>query len=339
MSTKTAAEGAVVPHKPAPLPFAYTFAAGAIAGVTELLVKIREPSAPVTHLNTKTPPEAVHRLVNSGRTLRRVRSNNQMLYPLDVLKTRQQLDSSKNPPGMVQTFKNIVKQEGVGRLYRGIASPLLMEAPKRAVKFAANGWWGNVFTDGGKKKTTQPIAMLTGMAAGATESFLVTPFELVKIRMQDKNSTYKGPMDVVKKVIAQKGPLGIYQGMEPTFWRHVWWNGGYFGSIFQVKALLPKAEGKEAEMINNLIAGTIGGFVGTVLNTPFDVVKSRLQLHATGEWTYPALFRIAREEGIGALYKGFAPKVLRLAPGGGVLLLVVEALSTVFRKQLGPPYI
>lgn len=117
-----------------------------------------------------------------------------------------------------------------------------MEAPKRAVKFAANGWWGNVFTDGGKKKTTQPIAMLTGMAAGATESFLVTPFELVKIRMQDKNSTYKGPMDVVKKVIAQKGPLGIYQGMEPTFWRHVWWNGGYFGSIFQVKSLLPKAE-------------------------------------------------------------------------------------------------
>lgn len=117
-----------------------------------------------------------------------------------------------------------------------------MEAPKRAVKFAANGWWGNVFTNNGKKKTTQPIAMLTGMAAGATESFLVTPFELVKIRMQDKNSTYKGPMDVVKKVIAQKGPLGIYQGMEPTFWRHVWWNGGYFGSIFQVKSLLPKAE-------------------------------------------------------------------------------------------------
>lgn len=115
-----------------------------------------------------------------------------------------------------------------------------MEAPKRAVKFAANGWWGNVFTENGKRKTTQPIAMLTGMAAGATESFLVTPFELVKIRMQDKNSTYKGPMDVVKKVIATKGPLGIYQGMEPTFWRHVWWNGGYFGSIFQVKAMLPK---------------------------------------------------------------------------------------------------
>jgi solute carrier family 25 2-oxodicarboxylate transporter 21 len=41
---------------------------------------------------------------------------------------------------------------------------------------------------------------------------------------------------------------------------------------------------------------------------------------------------MAREEGIGALYKGFAPKVLRLAPGGGVLLLVVEFTLNAFRK-------
>lgn len=52
-----------------------------------------------------------------------------------------------------------------------------------------------------------------------------------------------------------------------------------------------------------------------------DVVKSRIQLLGTGEWTFPAVIRVAREEGVGALYKGFAPKVLRLAPGGGVLLL------------------
>ena len=63
-----------------------------------------------------------------------------------------------------------------------------------------------------------------------------------------------------------------------------------------------------------------------------------------------------REEGPAALYKGFVPKVLRLAPGGGVLLLVVEFTLEVFRKgpsllprvtiyltfcpstALGPPY-
>lgn len=41
---------------------------------------------------------------------------------------------------------------------------------------------------------------------------------------------------------------------------------------------------------------------------------------------------IMREEGPAALYKGFAPKVLRLAPGGGVLLLVVEFTLNVFRQ-------
>ena len=43
-----------------------------------------------------------------------------------------------------------------------------------------------------------------------------------------------------------------------------------------------------------------------------------------------------REEGPAALYKGFVPKVLRLAPGGGVLLLVVEFTLEVFRKGSSP---
>jgi Mitochondrial carrier protein len=45
---------------------------------------------------------------------------------------------------------------------------------------------------------------------------------------------------------------------------------------------------------------------------------------------------ILREEGPRALYKGFVPKVLRLAPGGGVLLLVVEFTLDLFRKGGSP---
>lgn len=285
--------------KPLPLPFVYTFASGAIAGCTELL----------------------------------------LLYPLDVVKTRQQLATGRGGDGLVATFKNIIAQEGAGRLYRGIVSPLMLEAPKRAIKFAGNGAWGNFFTNNGQTKNTLALATITGCFAGATESIVVTPFELVKIRMQDKKSTFKGPLDVIRHSLKTSGPLGLYQGMESTFWRHWWWNGGYFGSIFAVKGLLPKPTSKGQEITNNLIAGTVGGFVGTTLNTPFDVVKSRIQLTGTGPWSYPGLYHVAKTEGFGALYKGFAPKVLRLAPGGGVLLLVVEALSTVFRNHLGPPYV
>jgi solute carrier family 25 2-oxodicarboxylate transporter 21 len=79
---------------------------------------------------------------------------------------------------------------------------------------------------------------LTGCSAGATESFVVVPFELVKIkfvdqsptclnsnqykrRLQDKKSTFAGPMDVLRHIVRNDGLLGLYAGMESTFWRYL----------------------------------------------------------------------------------------------------------------------
>jgi hypothetical protein len=42
-------------------------------------------------------------------------------------------------------------------------------------------------------------------------------------RLQDKAlaSTYNGPIDVVRQVVRKEGILGLYAGMEATFWRYV----------------------------------------------------------------------------------------------------------------------
>ena len=40
-------------------------------------------------------------------------------------------------------------------------------------------------------------------------------------RLQDKSSTYAGPMDVVRQTLRKNGVLGLYVGMESTFWRRV----------------------------------------------------------------------------------------------------------------------
>jgi len=193
------------------------------------------------------------------------------------VKTRMQLETGKSKNGLVGTLRNIVREEGVGRLYRGLVPPLLLEAPKRAVKFASNDFWGKTFLElYGESKMTQNLSILTGCSAGATESFVVVPFELVKIKLQDKTSTFKGPMDVLKQIIRKHGLLGLYAGMESTFWRHVYWNGGYFGCIHQVKTLLPKPDSPQAQLMNNFVSGSIGGFAGTVLNTPFDVTLKKI---------------------------------------------------------------
>ncbi|XMA10025.1 hypothetical protein WAI453_002816 [Rhynchosporium graminicola] len=227
------------------------------------------------------------------------------------------------------------------RLYRGIEAPILMEAPKRATKFAANDAWGKFYRDSfGVAKMNQSLSVLTGATAGATEALVVVPFELVKIRLQDRTSQYKGMMDVVIKTVKTEGPLALYNGLESTMWRHILWNAGYFGCIFQVRELLPKTDNRTTQMGFDLLSGATGGTVGTILNTPMDVVKSRIQNSpkVAGaipkyNWAFPAVGTVFKEEGFGALYKGFLPKVLRLGPGGGILLVVFTGVMDFFRKM------
>ena len=173
---------------------------------------------------------------------------------------------------MLDCFRKIVANEGAGRLYRGIGAPIMMEAPKRATKFAANDSWGVFYRRlFGVEKATQPLAILTGATAGATEAFVVVPFELVKIRLQDRAqaSKYNGIIDVVMKTVRAEGPLAMYNGLESTLWRHISWNAGYFGCIFQVKALMPKpAPGNRTQaMSTDFVSGAVGGTVGTSTST------------------------------------------------------------------------
>jgi len=48
---------------------------------------------------------------------------------------------------------------------------------------AANDFWGKTFrTLSGEAEMTRQLSIITGCSAGATESFVVVPFELVKIK-------------------------------------------------------------------------------------------------------------------------------------------------------------
>lgn len=218
-----------------------------------------------------------------------------------------------------------------------------MEAPKRATKFAANDAWGKFYRDQfNVAKMNQSLSVLTGATAGATEAFVVVPFELIKIRLQDRASAgkYNGMIDCVVKTVKAEGPLALYNGLESTMWRHILWNAGYFGCIFQVRELLPKADNKRTQMIYDLISGATGGTVGTMLNTPLDVIKSRIQNSPKVKgavpkynWAFPAVGTVFKEEGFAALYKGFLPKVLRLGPGGGILLVVFTGVMDFFRNM------
>ena len=58
-----------------------------------------------------------------------------------------------------------------------------------------------------------------GAAAGVANSFLLTPVELVKIRLQTQSQSgvsSRGPLDVARAIIRHHGPIGLYRGWAIT---------------------------------------------------------------------------------------------------------------------------
>lgn len=288
-------------EKKRPLPFSYQFLAGGIAGTSEILI----------------------------------------MYPLDVVKTRFQLQSGQSGQhysSVFDCFKRIIKEEGFGRLYRGIIPPIMMEAPKRAIKFAANEQYGSLYKNLNLSGPLVPV--LTGISAGCTEAFIVVPFDLVKIRLQDKASAgkYLNTIDCVRKVVKHEGILAFYKGLESTLWRHGVWSGIYFGCIANIKTSSSMNFLKENYKLNdlqvNFIAGLMGGTLGTLGNTPFDVLKTRIQNNVVTGFALPGIVQIARQEGIRSLWKGFVPKVMRLGPGGGIMLVMYDYICDYIRNNV-----
>lgn len=46
----------------------------------------------------------------------------------------------------------------------------------------------------------------------------------------------------------------------------------YFGLMYRVKTLLPVAPSRTVDLMQTLVAGTVGGLVATLFNAPFDNV-------------------------------------------------------------------
>lgn len=146
---------------------------------------------------------------------------------------------------------------------------------------------------------------------------------------------YSSSLDAVVKIAQQEGVVTFYKGLESTLWRNGVWNAAYFGTIHRLKEAVPVASDKPAlTSARDFAAGVVAGTLATTLNTPFDVAKSRIQNTADAAgWTVPTVAKIASNEGAAALYKGYLPKVLRLGPGGGIMLAAFEFTANWIRKR------
>lgn len=152
---------------------------------------------------------------------------------------------------------------------------------KRSVKFAANSWFKDVFMGkNGPENTLRHF--FAGACAGMTEILVISPFEVVKVRLQakERKSFYKNSFDAFSKMMKTEGPLVFYTGFEAALIRQALWNGPYFASIYKLRQMLPQPTSKSEELLYKFLSGVVGGIIGTTCNTPLDVVTSRMVCNA-----------------------------------------------------------
>ncbi|CAH1104121.1 unnamed protein product [Psylliodes chrysocephalus] len=264
-----------------------------------------------------------------------------IMHPLDLVKTRLQLSSkflSKNDPkyynGIVDCFGKMYKQEGLFSFWKGIVPPILAETPKRAVKFFTFEQYKQFFLFGSPTPTPLTFS-LAGFGAGVTEAIFVNPFEVVKVTLQtnkSKSAEMPSTWAMTRLIINENGfgLRGLNKGLTATIARNSVFNMVYFGFYHSVKGYLPELENPYHEFFRKCGIGFVSGSLASCINIPFDVAKSRIQgpQPVIGQIKYKSTFRsisiVYKEEGFTALYKGLLPKVLRLGPGGAIMLVVYD---------------
>lgn len=266
-----------------------------------------------------------------------------LMHPLDLVKTRMQVQRKGDAviyKNVFDCFRQMYRSEGVLSFYKGILPPILAETPKRATKFFTFEQYKRLFTF---SSVPLPLTFsLAGFCSGLTEAVIICPFEVVKVKLQSERiavAQQKTAWATAREIIAERGfgLNGIFLGLTSTLMRHAVWNAVYFGLYHSIKDIVPPPKDATNSFMYRFSLGFSAGFLACCANIPFDVAKSRIQ----GPQPDPAVRKyktcvqsmrlVAAEEGFAALYKGFVPKVMRLAPGGAIMFIVYDAVYDLLK--------
>ncbi|KAF0700563.1 Aste57867_8899 [Aphanomyces stellatus] len=267
------------------------------------------------------------------------------LQPLDVTKTRLQLDRTGQYKGMWHCGKTIYHTEGGLALYKGLTPFIAHLTLKYALRFGSFAKFKELLGDAPGTKSSSKVNFMAGMMTGVLESILiVTPFDVVKTRLQKEvgKGQFKGPIDLTRQMIAKEGVQALWKGNVPTMLRQASNQACNFTVFAWMNSNLWKKEegdGKTLEVWKTLVNGMVAGSVGPSLNTPMDVIKTRLMAQVTVPGVEPkykgfvhAIKVIGNEEGYMALWKGLIPRLARMAPGQAITWTVVMQITSFFEQ-------
>ena len=192
-----------------------------------------------------------------------------------------------------------------------------------------------------------------------TTSFLLTPLELIKCRLQvdrvaaagaaggapARAPRYQGPLDCLLRSVREEGARVLYRGHSATFLREGLGTGCWFATYEAgLRTLAPGVRRDELATTTVLASGALSGIVLNIVPYPFDTAKSVLQTlqapagagaaaAAAGapRGLRDAFSLIIETEGVVGLYRGITPALLRAIPANAAVFLTYESLTRLLR--------
>ncbi|KAM3589791.1 Carrier protein, mitochondrial [Umbelopsis sp. WA50703] len=184
-----------------------------------------------------------------------------------------------------------------------------------------------------------------GGVARTFAAFFISPIELFRTRMQsvDGVNGFRSVLSGVQTMVKQHGPSSLWRGLVPTMWRDVPFSAFYWMSYEKSRSLLvAKMEMNHSsgpvdamtEFKMAFAAGAISGMIAAVLTTPFDVVKTRLQVGSREERRMlNSIKDILNTEGIRGLYRGCIPRLAKIAPSCAIMISSYELGKMFFARK------
>ncbi|ODV95219.1 hypothetical protein PACTADRAFT_49968 [Pachysolen tannophilus NRRL Y-2460] len=163
------------------------------------------------------------------------------------------------------------------------------------------------------------------------------PLDLAKVRLQTAPNREIGLLKTIGLIIKDEGFTSLYAGLSAALLRQATYSTTRFGTYEYLKDLFTKNDGKQPSNVILLPASMVSGAIGGLVGNPADVVNIRMQndlsmpLDKRRNYSnaFDGLYRIAKEEGFTAFFKGLGPNLTR-----GILMTTSQVVTYDVVKKI-----
>jgi len=240
------------------------------------------------------------------------------LTPVDVVKTRMQLEPEVYNKGMLTGFRQVIQKEGAGALLTGFGPTCAGYFLQGAFKFGGYEFFKKQWVDylGMEKAVENRTAIYLSSSASAEffADVALCPLEATRIRLVSNPTYATGLASCAARLLKEEGLInGFYSGFGPILFKQVPYTMAKFVVFEQLSEMVyaslptPKEQLSNSQVIAvNLGSGVGAGVCAAIISQPADTLLSKINKAGSGGsgGIFSRLTAIAGELGVKGLFLG-----------------------------------